>query len=133
MQIIDAVFYYKARDEHGRWAIGISTPDQRDVAWKYGNNNVLVMDGTFGVSTKKVLCFIVHVVDENNRGNPCAYFVFSPKTGQEGVAGAYDTEILRMYLQLWRDAVEERYRATHPGKSAVFSPKVCGDMYVRSD
>lgn len=88
------------------------------------------MDGTFGVCSKKVLCFIVLVVDEDNRGNPCGYFVFSPKPGQTGVAGAYDTDVLAKFLEAWGDAVTQHHMQAHPNDSTQFCPKVCHVLCV---
>ena len=50
------------------WELGISTPEQRKAAWKYGHGKLILMDGTFNVSDKRVLLFIVMVIDENWKG-----------------------------------------------------------------
>ena len=51
-----------------RWELGISTPEQRAAAWKYGHNKVILMDGTFNVSDKRLLLFIVMVLDDSWKG-----------------------------------------------------------------
>ena len=84
---------------------------------------VIVMDGTFGVSKKQVLCFIL-LVDDDNRGNSCGYFVFSPKPGQTGVAGAYNADVLATFLGAWGDAVTQHHMQAHPNDRTQFCPKV---------
>lgn len=74
-QICDGVFLYEPDGQ--RWKLGISTPEQRAAAWKYGHHSLILMDGTFNVSDKRVLLFIVMVVDENWKGTcaTCVYLV----------------------------------------------------------
>lgn len=50
--------------------MGISTPAQRELAWRYAHKGMVIIDGAFGVSSKLVMCFIVFAVDGDNRGNP---------------------------------------------------------------
>jgi hypothetical protein len=50
------------------WELGLSTPEQRKAAYKYGHEGLILLDGTFNVSDKRVLLFIVMVIDENWKG-----------------------------------------------------------------
>jgi hypothetical protein len=68
-QIRAAVFHYEPSGT--RWELGISTPEQRKAAWQYGHNNLILMDGTFNVSDKRLLLFIVMVIDDNYKGTCC--------------------------------------------------------------
>lgn len=66
MQIKAAVFHY---DPHCvRWELGLSTPDQRKAAWRFGHEGIILLDGTFNVSDKLLLLFIVMVIDDSWKG-----------------------------------------------------------------
>ena len=65
-QFSEAVFHYKPDGQ--RWELGISTPAQREAAWKYGHGRIILVDGTFNVSDKNLLMFIVMVIDDDWKG-----------------------------------------------------------------
>jgi hypothetical protein len=52
-----------------------------DAAWVYGHNSQVILDGTFGVCSTRLLLFIVMGVDEHGRGVPLAMLLFSAPTG----------------------------------------------------
>lgn len=55
MQIKEAVFHYDPTAKiKGRtyWTLGISTPEQRHLAWTYGHEKLILVDGTFGICDK---------------------------------------------------------------------------------
>lgn len=64
-QIKEAIFHYQTG---ARWELGISTPEQREAAWKYGHDKLVLLDGTFNISDKNVLLFVVMVIDESWKG-----------------------------------------------------------------
>lgn len=105
----DAIFHYAPRTEgQDRLEICISTPEMREAAWKYGHHSQILLDGTFGISDKKMLLFIVMGIDEANRGVPLAFLLFSaPGTNQKTAAG-YDTAILEKLLESWRQDMGTR-------------------------
>lgn len=75
-QMKAAVFYYDPDGPQGIWELGISTPVQREAAYKYGHENLVLLDGTFNVSGKRLLLFIVMVIDESWKGrspSPCLH------------------------------------------------------------
>jgi hypothetical protein len=64
-QIKEAVFHYQ---KGARWELGISTPEQKEAAWAHGHGKLIMIDGTFNVSDKLVLLFVVMVVDDSYKG-----------------------------------------------------------------
>lgn len=107
--LYDAIFHYTPRtEENERLEICIATPEMKEAAWRYGHHSQVILDGTFGISNKKLLLFIVMGVDEANRGVPLAFLLFSaPGTNQKTAAG-YDTAILERLLQAWKKAMGSR-------------------------
>jgi hypothetical protein len=43
-------------------------PAQRAAAYKYGHEGLILLDGTFNVSDKRLLLFILMVIDESWKG-----------------------------------------------------------------
>lgn len=95
-QISEAVFHYAARSEaNERFQICISTPEMDAAAWEYGHHSQVMLDGTFGVCTTRLLLFIAMAVDEQGKGVPIAFFLFSAPTGNRATHAGYNTAILR--------------------------------------
>ncbi|EIW63778.1 uncharacterized protein TRAVEDRAFT_97696, partial [Trametes versicolor FP-101664 SS1] len=102
--IADSIFHYAARAENEeRFKVCIATPEMRTAAWKYCHQKQLVLDGTFGVCTSKLLLWIAMGVDEAHHGVPVAMFLFSAPSGNRATHAGYDTEILTEILGSWRD------------------------------
>jgi hypothetical protein len=68
VQIQAAVFHYKPDASRCTWELGLSTPAQRAAAYKYGHEGLILLDGTFNVSDKRLLLFILMVIDESWKG-----------------------------------------------------------------
>ena len=65
-EISNAIFHYSTRSEVSeRFQVCISTKDMNAAAWKYAHCSQLVLDGTFGICTSRLLLFIVLAQDEN--------------------------------------------------------------------
>lgn len=60
-----------------RFEAVIITEQMRDAAWRYGQGQQMILDGTFGVSQERLLCFILMVVDQNYRGLPVGFILFT--------------------------------------------------------
>jgi len=102
-KIQEAIFHYSARSEASeRFKVCISTKDMDDAAWKYAHHSQLVLDGTFGVCTSRLLLFIALAQDENGKGVPLAFFLFSAPTGNRATHAGYNTEILYELLSHWQ-------------------------------
>ncbi len=104
--IFQSVFHYSARaDSEGgdRLRIFISTPEMKEAAWNYCHRGQLMIDGTFGLSTSRLLLWIALGVDEAGHGVPVAMFLFSAPTGNRVTHAGYNTRIITELLILWRD------------------------------
>ncbi|KIJ36146.1 hypothetical protein M422DRAFT_261473 [Sphaerobolus stellatus SS14] len=89
-EIAAAVFYYQGP------------------TWKYTHQKQLILDGTFGICDRRVLLFIALGVDENNKGVPLAFFLFSAPTGNRATHAGYDTDILHELLVQWQDSLGKK-------------------------
>lgn len=101
-EIHQAIFHYAARSETGeRLKVCIATEEMNAAAWKYSHHSQLILDGTFGVCSSRMLLFIAMGIDEEGKGVPLAFFLFSAPTGAQATHAGYDTEILRELLASW--------------------------------
>ncbi|RGB41357.1 hypothetical protein C1646_752155 [Rhizophagus diaphanus] len=102
--INESCFHYKAKTKDSRLKIGLSTKEQREIAWTYGHENILLLNGTFGICNKKILLFVLLILDKKSQGIPIAYFLFSPLSGK-CVQGGYDHEILQKFLNKFKNVL----------------------------
>ncbi|KAF7355782.1 MULE domain-containing protein [Mycena sanguinolenta] len=104
--IAEAIFHYSPRAEKGeRFEVCIATDEMNEASWKYGHENQIIVDGTFGICDSRLLLFIVMVVDENRKGIPVAFLLFSAPTGNRQSSAGYDTAILTKLIRSWRDSI----------------------------
>ncbi|KAJ3527538.1 hypothetical protein NM688_g8115 [Phlebia brevispora] len=104
-----SVFHYTPRGDNGqRLKVCIATPEMKDAAWKYCHKKQVMIDGTFGLSTSRLLVWIALGVDESNRGIPVAMFLFSAPTGNRATHAGYDTQVIAEIMTSWRDWMGER-------------------------
>ena len=73
-------------------------------AMKYVHQKQLILDGTFGICTSRLLLWIAMGVDEGGHGIPVAFFLFSAPSGTQATHAGYDTTILTKLLTLWQDS-----------------------------
>lgn len=100
--IHEAIFHYNARANVGdRLKICVSTPEMKTAAWKYCHKRQLVLDGTFGLCTSRLLVWIALGVDDSGHGIPVAMFLFSAPAGNRATHAGYDTNILTELLKAW--------------------------------
>lgn len=117
-EIFDAVFYYAGRaQKEERLKVCISTREMDEAAWCYAHSSQLIIDGTFGVCSSRLLLFIAMAVDERGKGIPIAFFLFSAPTGNRATHAGYNREILRELLAKWRDHLSR-------GRPCSFCPLV---------
>ncbi|KAL0568041.1 hypothetical protein V5O48_013952 [Marasmius crinis-equi] len=118
-EIARAIFHYNERAEAGdRFEVCISTPEMDQAAWKYAHQAQLVLDGTFGVCTVRLLLFIALAIDSEGKGLPIALFLFSAPTGNRATHAGYNTAILEKVLRKW----EGHLSSQRPG-SERFTPR----------
>ena len=108
-----ATLHYKPRRlEEDRLELILSTSDQRQAAWKHGHQRWIHLDGTFGASKHKVLLFILLVVDDNNKGIPVSYFLFTPPSSNKHTAAGYSTEVLTHLFTIYKEKMTKDLRET---------------------
>jgi len=113
----EATIFYKPRTgSTDRFELVIASPKQREYAWKYGNNKMIFVDGTFGVSKKKLLAFVL-VIDDENKGIPVGFIIFSAPDGNMATHAGYDADILIKLFTEYRDGLQTF-------KKEKFEPKV---------
>lgn len=123
-EISDSIFHYSARSEVGeRFQVCISTKYMSTAAWKYAHCSQLVLDGTFGICTSRLLLFIALAQDENRKGVPLAFFLFSAPTGNKATHAGYNTKILNELLSHWCNHLNRLEPSKGPG-SQSFTPYV---------
>lgn len=112
-----AILHYSSRSERGeRFKVCISTKEMDEAAWTYVHHSQMILDGTFGVCTTRLLLFIAMGIDSHGKGIPVAMFIFSAPSGNRATHAGYNTEILTELLTSWRDHMGSR--------DAPFCPKV---------
>jgi hypothetical protein len=104
-----ALHYKPRRTDADRLEIIISTPEQQEYAWKYGHQSLILLDGTFGISKHKLLLFIIMVIDNNGKGIPITFIIFTPPPNNRLTAVGYDSEIIERLLTIFRDKISAAY------------------------
>jgi hypothetical protein len=124
--IADAVFHYSARAARGdHFEACIATEEMNAAAWKYGHQNQIILDGTFGVCDSRLLLFIIMVVDENKNGVPVAFLIFSALAGNKQSSAGYNTEILTKLIGVWKDSL---MKCGSPSMLAMLDASSAGRM-----
>ncbi|GBC39750.2 hypothetical protein GLOIN_2v1777513 [Rhizophagus irregularis DAOM 181602=DAOM 197198] len=90
---------------HQEICLVLATPEQRKLTWKYGYNGIIHFDRTFGFSNKKVLLFVLLVVNQNNKGIPIRYLLFSAASGVQKASSSYNYAILKELLKQYKDKI----------------------------
>ena len=67
--------------KENRFEISLSTPEMDEAAWRFGHENQILLDGTFGICNKRILLFISMVLDEERKGIPVSFLMFSAPSG----------------------------------------------------
>ncbi|KAJ7922111.1 hypothetical protein B0H13DRAFT_2412246 [Mycena leptocephala] len=123
--IAEAVFHYSARAIKGeRFEACIATDEMNAAAWKYGHENQIILDGTFGICDSRLLLFIIIVIDENGKGVPVAFLMFSAPTGNKQSSSGYNTEILTKLIRTWKESLTG-CASRHGFPGVVFCPCTC--------
>lgn len=120
--IRNAVIFYKPRDEahlpsdangdedKDRLEMVIATQDMLQRARDFAHGKMLFMDGTFGISTAKLLVFVVLALDPITRmGIPVAFLIFSASSYARSTASSYSASLLTRLLRKWKEKVGETF------------------------
>ncbi|KAE9389767.1 hypothetical protein BT96DRAFT_834462, partial [Gymnopus androsaceus JB14] len=114
-EIAEAVFHYSARAEAGdRFELCLATPEMDEAAHKFAHKSQLILDGTFGVCSSRLLLFIAMAIDEDRKGLPIALFLFSAATGAKATHASYNTDILTRLLSAWKNHLMKKFGAFEP-------------------
>jgi hypothetical protein len=101
-ELAQAIFHYRARKNASqRFQICIQTDDMKKATWRYSHQQQLILDGTFGICDCRVLLFIALGVDEDRKGVPLAFFLFSAPPDNLATQSGYDARILTDLLREW--------------------------------
>ncbi|CAG8544750.1 12617_t:CDS:1 [Cetraspora pellucida] len=125
-ELKDACLYYQPHTkENNCLEIIISTYEQQEYAWKYGHQNLILVDGTFGISRHKLLLFIVMVIDSNNKGIPISFILFTPPRSNRLTSSGYDSKILERLFTIFRDKISDNYNKKNQSLATpvIFSPR----------
>ena len=102
----DTIFHCGPQVTQGeRFEVCIATPEMWEAAWKYAHQSQIILDGTFGVCDKKILLFIIMGIDENKKGVPLAFLLFSAPSGNWHTAAGYNTEIIVKLIEEWKKSL----------------------------
>jgi MULE transposase domain len=103
-EVASSIFHYSARAKHSDcFKLFISTLEMEEAAWTYVHRSQLILDGTFRVSSSRLLLWIVMGVDSQGKGLPVAMFLFSAPAGTLATHAGYDIGILTHILTTWKD------------------------------
>jgi hypothetical protein len=91
----------------------LSTPRQREMAWAYGHQKQMLLDGTFGVCSTCVLVFVLMAIDDQNVGIPVAAIIITPKKDAKAGHASYDGALLSHVLQHWKDGMGTNSAGEH--------------------
>ncbi|KAJ7799042.1 hypothetical protein B0H13DRAFT_2391323 [Mycena leptocephala] len=82
--LASAIFHYSPRaTKEECLEVFISTDEMKEAAWKHGYRSQIVVDGTFGVCDSRLLLFIVMGINEDKKGVPLAFLLFSAPAGNQ--------------------------------------------------
>ncbi|KAJ7926377.1 hypothetical protein B0H13DRAFT_1599629, partial [Mycena leptocephala] len=85
-----------------RCSIILSTPEQRQFAWKFGHGKQMLMDLTFCVCNGRALLAILMILDDQNKGLPIAFILFTAKKDTKAVHADYDKVLLTEQLGFFK-------------------------------
>jgi hypothetical protein len=120
-KVASSVFHYHPRMSHGdRFELFIATPNMEQAAWAYVHKSQLILDGTFGVSSSRLLLWIAMGLDAQGKGIPVAMFLFSAPAGSLATHSGYNIGILSHLLKTWKDWLSSRGSAAN----RIFEPAV---------
>jgi hypothetical protein len=125
-ELRNSCFLYKPKTDlhdkgRNRLKIGLCSQDQVIQSWRLAHRGLFMMDGTFGISKNKLLTFIIASVDrETGHGIPLAEFLFTPDPNHTRDSASYNSEILREFLESWKEFLEDSARNSNDPRLAEF-------------
>ena len=100
--LANTVFHYSAQKmKDNQFEICIAMKDMQDAAWKYAHRSQIILNKTFGLCDKQILLFIVMGVDDERKGIPLVFLLFSAPSGNKQSSSGYNTDIIAKLLEKW--------------------------------
>jgi hypothetical protein len=94
-----SIFHYEAWAAKGkRVKVCIATDEMKRAVWKYGHDSQIILNSTFGLCNRWILCFIVMSIDEDQKGVPLAFLLFSAPARSKQTAAGYNYSIITQLL-----------------------------------
>lgn len=108
--LCNAIFHYSPWLSKGeQFKVCIAMEEVvKEAAWKYAHLSQILLDGTFGICNAKIFLFIIMAVDEQNRGVPLAFLMFSTLSENQRTAAGCNTDVLAHLLGKWKESLGSR-------------------------
>ncbi|KAI0045269.1 hypothetical protein FA95DRAFT_1607832 [Auriscalpium vulgare] len=104
-----SVYQYVPRTAtNDRFKLCICTPEMEQAAWTYVHGGQLILDGTFGLCSSRILVWIAMGINADRKGVPVAFMMFSAPSGSKATHAGYNTAVITELLQDWKDWLEGR-------------------------
>ncbi|RIB14383.1 hypothetical protein C2G38_2040242 [Gigaspora rosea] len=133
-ELKEACLHYQPyMKETNRLEIIICTQEQQQYAWKYGHNNLILVDGTFGISKHKVLLFIIMVIDEKNKGISVTFILFTPPPYNQLISSGYDSKILERLFTIFQNKISETYNHNRLKENSKNTPIIFSPLVAMTD
>ena len=103
----ESCLYYQpcGNDINDQFVVIISTPEQQAMAWQYGHKKLLLLDGTFGVNSARLLLFIGMVINTDRKGIPVIFIHFTAQKSTTAAHADYNGKLLQSLLLKWKQGM----------------------------
>jgi hypothetical protein len=91
------LLYYepqRANAPDSRFLLILAVPIMRERAWQFAHGGQLLADITFGFSSARANLMILMAIDNQFKGVPIAYIVFTACADTKAVHADYDTALM---------------------------------------
>lgn len=96
------LYYHPCSNDDDRLVLIIATPEMQDAAWKYGHEGHILLDLTFGFCSARANLLILMAIDDNYKGVPIGFIIFTARPNAKAVHADYNTDLIRSLLEKWR-------------------------------
>ncbi|CAG8443059.1 2702_t:CDS:2 [Cetraspora pellucida] len=112
-----AIYFERRQHRHGHVCLVLATDEQLSLAWQYGHEKCIILDDSFETGNKKLLLYVIMVIDEQKKGIPVGYLLFSksnnPHTMEEN---NHEDTILKLLIEYKKRLTDKN--------SQEFTPKI---------
>ncbi|KAJ6605106.1 hypothetical protein B0H10DRAFT_1957228 [Mycena sp. CBHHK59/15] len=85
----------------------IATDKMNSAAWRYAHDSQIILDRIFGVCDSHLLLFTVMAVNENRKGVPVTFLLFSAPTGNKQSSSGYNASIISKLIGKWTESLNK--------------------------